>query len=105
MPNLTNMFQVGRTFGIRDGMLRLEYELRRGTGLLSWRMRTVQGWNSWGLEKIAPGVGIEEILRSRRDGSHRFFFADARTLQSGIKSILAVSEVNSVLDEAEAILE
>lgn len=99
------MFQVGRTFGIRDGMLRLEYELRRGTGLLSWRMRTVQGWNSWGLEKIAPGVRIEEILRSRRDGSHRFFFADARTLQSGIKSILAVSEVNSVLAEAEAILE
>jgi hypothetical protein len=50
------MLQVGRTFGMRDGMLRLEYELQRGSGLMLWRMRSVQGWDSWDLKRIAPGV-------------------------------------------------
>ena len=40
MSKLDTMLQVGRTFGMRDGMLRLQYELQRGSGLLSWRMRS-----------------------------------------------------------------
>ena len=43
MSKIGTMLQVGRTFGMRDGMLRLEYELQRGSGLMSWRMRSVQG--------------------------------------------------------------
>jgi hypothetical protein len=35
--SVDTMLQVGRTFGVRDGMLRLQYELQRGSGLLSWR--------------------------------------------------------------------
>ena len=54
MGKLNTMLQVGRTFGVRDGILRLQYELQRGSGLLSWRMRSVQGWDSWALEKSHP---------------------------------------------------
>ena len=43
MSKIGTMLQVSRTFGMRDGMLRLEYELERGSGLMSWRMRSVQG--------------------------------------------------------------
>jgi len=61
MGKLDTLLQVGRTFGMRDGMLRLQYELQRGSGLLSWRMRSVQGWDSWDLKKIAPGSEAEEM--------------------------------------------
>jgi len=54
MGKLDTLLQVGRTFGMRDGMLRLQYELQRGSGLLSWRMRSVQGWDSWDLKKSPP---------------------------------------------------
>ena len=56
ISKLDTMLQVGRTFGMRDGMLRLQYELQRGSGLMSWRMRSVQGWDSWDLKRIAPSV-------------------------------------------------
>ena len=69
MGKLGTMLQVGRTFGMRDGMLRLEYELQRGSGLMSWRMRSVQGWNSWALERIAPGVQAESLRAARQDGA------------------------------------
>ena len=56
MSKIATMLQVSRTFGVRDGMLRLEYELQRGSGLMSWRMRSVQGWDSWDLKRIAAGT-------------------------------------------------
>ena len=62
MSKIATMLQVGRTFGVRDGMLRLEYELQRGSGLMSWRMRSVQGWDSWDLKRIATGVSVDEML-------------------------------------------
>jgi hypothetical protein len=104
MGRLATMLQVGRTFGMRDGMLRLEYELRRGSGLMSWRMRSVQGWNSWTLGRIAPGVQAESLRAARRDGTRPFFFSDARTLAAGIQNIIGSDGEQSVLAEAERIL-
>ena len=98
------MLQVGRTFGMRDGMLRLQYELQRGSGLMSWRMRSVQGWDSWDLKRITPGANAEDMLATRRDGAHSFFFGDARCLGSGIKKIIGPEGEASVLADAERIL-
>ena len=80
LRKLGTVLQVGRTFGMRDGMLRLEYELQRGSGLMSWRMRSVQGWDSWDLKRIAGGTCAEEMRASRRDGTRPFFFTDVQTL-------------------------
>jgi len=85
MGKLDTLLQVGRTFGMRDGMLRLQYELQRGSGLLSWRMRSVQGWDSWDLKKIAPGSEAEEMRSARRNGGLQFFFTDSQTLGTGVK--------------------
>jgi Heparinase II/III-like protein/Heparinase II/III N-terminus len=104
MNRLGAMLQVGRTFGIRDGMLRLEYELQRSSGLMSWRMRSVQGWDSWDLQRIAPGVRADEIKSIRRDGTCPFFFADARTLGSSVRNILEAAGEAAVLAGAEGIL-
>ncbi len=104
MSKIGTMLQVGRTFGMRDGMLRLEYELQRGSGLMSWRMRSVQGWNSWDLQRIAPGARAEEMVASRRDGRRRFLFTDARTLGTSIRKIIGPDEEKTVLAEAERIL-
>ena len=51
MGKLATMLQVGRAFGVRDGMLRLEYELERGSGLMAHRMRSVEGWDAWDLKR------------------------------------------------------
>jgi len=104
MSKIDTMLQVGRAFGMRDGMLRLQYELQRGSGLMSWRMRSVQGWDSWDLKKIAPGVDAEDMLGVRRDGARGFFFSDARSLGSGIKKIIGAEGEASVLADAERIL-
>jgi hypothetical protein len=103
MTKLGTMLQVGRTFGVRDGMLRLEYELQRGSGLMSWRMRSVQGWDSWNLKRIAPGIQAEEILTTRRNGPPRFFFAGAQTLGTSIRKAIGPEGEESVLAEAERI--
>jgi hypothetical protein len=105
MSKIGTMLQVGRTFGMRDGMLRLEYELQRGSGLMSWRMRSVQGWDSWDLKRIAPGTSAEEIRTARRDGSRPFFFANAQSLRTSIKDIIGFDGEESVLAEAERILD
>src|ERR1700727_1300239 len=104
MSKLDTMLQVGRAFGVRNGMRRLEYELQRGSGLMSWRMRSVQGWDSWDLKTIAPGATAEEIRTARRDGTRPFFFADARDLQTEIKNIIGPEEAENVIAEAENIL-
>src|SRR6202035_3776943 len=105
MGKLGTMLQVGRTFGMRDGMLRLEYELQRGSGLMSWRMRSVQGWDSWDLTRVAPGVRPEQMRAARRDGTRRFFFTGAGTLGASIRNIIGIDGEESVLAEAERILE
>jgi hypothetical protein len=104
MSKLATMLQVGRTFGVRDGMLRLEYELRRGSGLMSWKMRSVQGWSSWDIKATAPSVTAEEILAARRDGTRRFFFTDAINLQSEIKKTIGPEGEEHLLAEAERVL-
>jgi hypothetical protein len=104
ITKIDTMLQVGRTFGVRDGMLRLQYEVQRGSGLLSWRMRSVQGWNSWSLKQIAPGAQPEEMRTSRITGGRRFFFTDAQTLGSRIAKIIGPAARHSVLTEAEQIL-
>lgn len=102
---LDTVLQVGRTFGIRDGMLRLGYELQRGSGLLSWKMRSAQGWDAWTLNNIAPGITAERILATRRDGSHGFFFADARTLGPRFRETFQIEQEVSILADAENILQ
>jgi hypothetical protein len=104
MSKLGTMLQVGRTFGMRDGMLRLEYELQRGSGLMSWRMRSVQGWDSWDLKRIASGGRAEKMRTTRRDGTRRFFFTDARTLGTSIRKIIGLDGEESVRAEAERVL-
>ena len=104
MSKIATMFQVGRTFGMRDGMLRLEYELERGSGLMSWRMRSVQGWDSWDLKRIAPGASAEEMRTARRDGTRPHFSADAQTVGASIRKVIGLDGENCVLAEAERIL-
>jgi|HubBroStandDraft_6_1064221.scaffolds.fasta_scaffold00224_22 hypothetical protein len=105
MSNIGTMLQVGRTFGMRDGMLRLEYELQRGSGLMSWRMRSVQGWDSWALKRIAPGADAEQMRTARRHGARPFFFTDANTLGASVRRSIGFGGEESVLAEAERILQ
>jgi hypothetical protein len=104
MGKIDTVLQVGRTFGVRDGMLRLQYELQRGSGLLLWRMRSVQGWESWDLRQIAPGAQAEELRSARRNGASRFFFTDAQRLGPIIRKTIGPDREKSVLAEAEQIL-
>ncbi len=104
MNKIDTALQVGRTFGLRDGMLRLQYELQRGSGLISWKMRSVEGWESWNLDRIAPGFRPEEILQERRSGRQRFFFSDSRTLGATIEASIGAEGKSEILREAESIL-
>ena len=105
MNKVNTMMQVGRTFGLRDGALRLQYELQRGSGLLSWRMRSVQGWDSWDLKKIAPGVRAEQMQSDRRNSARRFFFNDAQALGTSIREAIGSEGEKSVLAEADGIVQ
>ena len=79
MGKLGTLWQIGRTFGVRDGFLRLRYELQRGSGLMSRRMHSVRGWESWDVKHIAPKTSAEDLLSIRRQGGRPFFFSDARS--------------------------
>ncbi len=105
MGKLGTLFQIGRTFGMRDGLLRLGYELRRGSGLMSGRMQSVRGWESWDLKHIAPQTSAEDLLSIRRQGGRPFFFSDSRSLGSELKKILGSHGEESVVAEANGILE
>src|SRR5690349_16884098 len=96
--------QVARTFGVRDGALRLQYELQRKSGWMLRRMRAMEGWDAWALPRIAPGINASDILESRRRGDSRFFFRDARTLGSALKRIVLDSGAKKIVAEAENIL-
>ena len=104
MSKLGTMLQVGRIFGMRDGLLRLEYEIQRGSGLLSWKMRSVQGWDSWDLRRISPGIPAGDLLAARRKGEPKFLFTDARTLTPNLRTIVGVGGEESIVAEAEKIL-
>jgi hypothetical protein len=105
MDKLATVLQVGRAFGMRDGMLRLEYELQRTSGLMLWRMRSVQGWDSWDLQRIAPGATAEEMRSARQNGTLPFFFSDAQALGTSIGKTIGSEGEASVLAEAERILQ
>lgn len=104
MGKLGTMLQIGRTFGMRHGMLRLGYELERGSGWMSRRLRAVAGWQSWDLERIAPGPSAEELLSARREGGRPFFFADSRALAPALTRVLGREGEASLCAEAERIL-
>jgi heparinase II/III-like protein len=104
MAKLGTILEIGRTFGVRDGMLRLGYELQRGSGLMSRRMRSVHGWQLWDLSRIAPGTSPQQLLDSRRQGKSAFFFPDARSLEHSLSAILTPGEKRQILTEAENVL-
>ncbi|MGA8274449.1 MAG: alginate lyase family protein [Candidatus Sulfotelmatobacter sp.] len=105
LNKIDTMLQVGRTFGMRDGMLRLQYEIQRGSGLMLWKMRSVQGWDSWDLKRTAPGVRAHEMLATRQDGTRPFFHDDLRSLGSSVKKIIGPDGEQSALHEADRILQ
>jgi len=105
MAKLGTLLQIGQAFGLRDGALRLGYELQRGSGLMSRRMQSVAGWESWDLKRIAPKTSQEDLLSTRRQGGHPFFFSDARSLAPQLKKILGTDGEESIIAEASRILE
>ncbi len=105
MAKLGTLFQIGRAFGLRDGALRLGYELQRGSGQMSRRMQSVQGWESWHPKRIAPNSSPEDLLNIRRQGGRPFFFSDCRSLAPQLKKILGADGEESLLAEASRILE
>src|SRR6266446_3494867 len=105
MGKLGTLLQIGRTFGVRDGLLRLGYELQRGSGLMSRRMHSVRGWESWELKHIAPKTSPEDLLSIRRQGGRPFFFSDSRSLALELKKALGSHGEESVVAEANGILE
>jgi Heparinase II/III-like protein/Heparinase II/III N-terminus len=105
MGKLGTVLQIGRTFGVRDGLLRLGYELQRGSGLMSRRMHSVSGWESWDLKHIAPKTSPEDVLSIRRQGGRPFFFSDSRSLALELKKVLGARGEESVAAEANGILE
>ncbi len=105
MGKLGTVLQIGRTFGVRDGLLRLGYELQRSSGLMPRRMRSVRGWEFWTLKHIAPKTSPEDLLNIRRQGGRPFFFSDSRSLAIDLKKILGAHGEESVVTEANGILE
>lgn len=105
MGKLGTLWQIGRTFGVRDGALRLGYELQRASGLMSRRMRPVSGWEFWDLKHIAPKTSPEDLLSVRRQGGCPFFFSDSRRLAVELNKILGVDGEEATVVEANRILE
>src|SRR6202047_2218709 len=99
------LLQIGRTFGVRDGLLRLGYELQRGSGLMSRRIQSVSGCESWDLKHIAPKTSPADLLSIRRQGGRPFFFSDSRSLAIDLKKILGAQGEESVVTEANGMLE
>jgi hypothetical protein len=105
MGKLAALMQIGRTFGVRGGMLRLGYELQRGGGMMSRRMRSAGGWDRWELQHIAPNVLARDFLSVRRDGGHPFFFSDPQNLAPKLRKVLDTEGEKSLYAEAGKILE
>jgi Heparinase II/III-like protein/Heparinase II/III N-terminus len=105
MVNIATAFQIARTFGARDGYLRIDYELQRGSGLMSRRMASASGWDRWRLKRIASRVSPADFLSLRRQGGRPFFFGDSCRLAAGLKQSLGAQGEESLLAEANGILE
>src|SRR5258706_10309117 len=105
MGKLGTLLQIGWTFGVRDGLLRAEYELQRASGLMSRRMQSVRGWESWDLKRIAQKTSPEDLLSIRRKGGRPFFFSDSRSLAPELSRTLGQEGERSVCAEARGILE
>ncbi len=105
MGKLGTLFEIGRTFGVRDGFRRLGYELQRGSGLMSRRMQSVRGWEPWDLKRIAPKTSPEGLLSIRRQGGCPFFFSDVRGLTPKLKQALGAEGEESAIAVANRILE
>jgi hypothetical protein len=105
MGKLGTVLKIGRAFGVRPGMLRLGYELERGSGWMLRRMRSVAGWQSWQLDRIAPGHSAEQLLSIRRMGERPFFFADSHRLAPELRRVMGPDGEESVRAEAERILQ
>ena len=105
MGKLGTILQVGRSFGVRDGVLRLKYELERSSGLMSWKMRTVRGWDSWTLNQKEAAELLDE-MRAASNGttSRRFFFGDAQALAPAIRKVIGLADEQSIHEEAEKVL-
>jgi len=97
--------QAGWAFGVRDGILRLQYEVKRSSGIITRRMRAVQGWESWGPERIAPRATAAELLNAYRRGDRNFFFSDCRQLVSDLKKMVGPEGERAVQAEARGIFE
>jgi hypothetical protein len=104
MGKIATAVQTGWAFGVRDGWLRLEYELKRSAGLLARRMRAVQGWDTWRLERIAPHTSAEELLKILRSGERPFFFSDCRQLTPELKRMVGREGERAVQVEGRAVL-
>ena len=104
MGKLGTILQIGRTVGMRNGMLRLGYELERGSGWMSRRLRAVEGWQSWDLQRITPVHSAEELLSARKEGRLPFFFANSRNLAVALKQTMMLAGEASLRAEAERIL-
>lgn len=104
MSKLRTFAQIGRTFGLRDGALRLEYEIQRSTGWMDRRMRSAAGWDRWSLSRVAPGVSAQDLLQRRRDDRVPFFFNDARTLRPALERVLCEYSRQSLQSTAQQIL-
>jgi len=105
MGRLVTAVRAGWAFGARDGLLRLEYELSRGSGLMARRLRAVQGWDYWALDRIAPHTTAEKLLEDLRGGDRPFFFSDCRQLAPELKRIVGGDGERAALAEAGGILE
>jgi hypothetical protein len=105
MGKLGTLLQIGSTFGVRDGSRRLGYEVQRSSGLMSRRMQSVRGWEFWDLKHIAPKTSPEDLLSIRRQGDRPFFFSDSRSLAAELKNVLGAHGEESVIAEANRILE
>ena len=105
MGKLGDLWQIGRIFGVRNTLRRFGYEFERRSGLISRRMRSVAGWQSWDLQRIAPDTTPEEFLSSRRCGKQPFFFSLSQNLAPNLKLILGATGEESLIAEANRILQ
>jgi hypothetical protein len=69
------------------------------------RMKSVGSWEHWTLSNIAPGISSEGFLASRREGTHPFFFGDARSLANPVRETLGNGGETGLRGQANDVLE
>jgi hypothetical protein len=104
MGRVATLLRIGRSFGMRDGMLRLRYELERGSGVMSRRMQSVSGWEYWTLSSITKDGTPQDLLAACLAGKRPFFFGSLNDLKSSLTEVVGAEGEARVLGEAENIL-